>query len=147
MIRRPPRSTLFPYTTLFRSAWMGLLFWGIFVWWQVFPIFVAAFGARFGFCTLLRFPLNLSAFYLIGLAYGLADFAALASLCWLASIIAGAAAVAPNVLPAMLLASLLFVLLNLTLERLTGSWLERLLARRRTRELFFAIFILFVIFF
>src|SRR3989442_8937069 len=23
MIRRPPRSTLFPYTTLFRSAWPG----------------------------------------------------------------------------------------------------------------------------
>src|ERR1039458_517593 len=25
MIRRPPRSTLFPYTTLFRSHWMGKL--------------------------------------------------------------------------------------------------------------------------
>src|SRR5256885_16221581 len=25
MIRRPPRSTLFPYTTLFRSVWTGLL--------------------------------------------------------------------------------------------------------------------------
>src|SRR2546430_8216800 len=24
MIRRPPRSTLFPYTTLFRSAWIGM---------------------------------------------------------------------------------------------------------------------------
>src|SRR6266496_6193610 len=24
MIRRPPRSTLFPYTTLFRSCWQGL---------------------------------------------------------------------------------------------------------------------------
>src|SRR2546422_10414324 len=24
MIRRPPRSTLFPYTTLFRSRWRGL---------------------------------------------------------------------------------------------------------------------------
>src|SRR5256885_3883525 len=24
MIRRPPRSTLFPYTTLFRSAWLKL---------------------------------------------------------------------------------------------------------------------------
>src|SRR2546430_4390341 len=23
MIRRPPRSTLFPYTTLFRSGWLG----------------------------------------------------------------------------------------------------------------------------
>src|SRR2546422_7147650 len=25
MIRRPPRSTLFPYTTLFRSLWLGAL--------------------------------------------------------------------------------------------------------------------------
>src|SRR5260370_22161440 len=25
MIRRPPRSTLFPYTTLFRSAWQWLI--------------------------------------------------------------------------------------------------------------------------
>src|SRR5687768_17768676 len=25
MLRRPPRSTLFPYTTLFRSVWMRLL--------------------------------------------------------------------------------------------------------------------------
>src|SRR2546430_7791869 len=25
MIRRPPRSTLFPYTTLFRSLWVGPL--------------------------------------------------------------------------------------------------------------------------
>src|SRR2546430_9316437 len=136
MIRRPPRSTLFPYTTLFRSAWMGLLFWGIFVWWQVFPIFVAAFGASFGFRTLLRFPLNLSAFYLIGLAYGLADFTALASLCWLGSMVAGAVASAPNVVPAMLLASALFIVLNVTLERLTGSWVERPLAQRRPPGLF-----------
>src|SRR2546422_8419487 len=27
MIRRPPRSTLFPYTTLFRSAVIGRVFW------------------------------------------------------------------------------------------------------------------------
>src|SRR5260370_10913786 len=30
MIRRPPRSTLFPYTTLFRSSLMLLLVWLIF---------------------------------------------------------------------------------------------------------------------
>src|SRR5207253_5928564 len=32
MIPRPPRSTLFPYTTLFRSSWgmAGLLTWGAF---------------------------------------------------------------------------------------------------------------------
>src|SRR2546430_11442868 len=28
MIRRPPRSTLFPYTTLFRSAYRQTLSWG-----------------------------------------------------------------------------------------------------------------------
>src|SRR2546430_6210800 len=27
MIRRPPRSTLFPYTTLFRSTWPSLTAW------------------------------------------------------------------------------------------------------------------------
>src|SRR5256885_9175258 len=32
MIRRPPRSTLFPYTTLFRSAGLGLVRdWGVVV--------------------------------------------------------------------------------------------------------------------
>ena len=42
----------------------------------------------------------------------------------------------------MLLVSLLFVLINLTIERLVGSWLEKLLARRRTRELFLGLFVL-----
>src|SRR2546430_9164708 len=30
MIRRPPRSTLFPYTTLFRSLSLGSTFWLLF---------------------------------------------------------------------------------------------------------------------
>jgi ABC-2 type transport system permease protein len=123
-------------------SWMALLYWGIFVWWQLFPVLVAGFGASFEFRTLLRFPLSRSAFYIIGLAYGLADVSALASLCWLLSITLGAAAARPQVVPAMLLVNLVFVLMNVNLERLIGSWLERLLARRRTRELFFALFIL-----
>ena len=125
-----------------RPGWIGLLFWGIFLFWQLFPIFAAGFGASFEFRTMLRFPVNLTAFYIIGLAYGLADFSALASVCWLASMTLGVAAAKPGVLPAMLLVVALFLLLNVTLERLVGSWLERLLSRRRTRELFFALFIL-----
>jgi hypothetical protein len=125
-----------------RPGWMALLFWGIFVFWQMFPVFVAGFGASFEFRTLLRFPLSLSAFYVIGLAYGLADFAALASLCWLTSMTAGVTVAKPGVLPAMALIVLLFVLFNVTLERLLGSWLERLLSRRRTREIFLALFVL-----
>src|SRR2546428_10363611 len=38
MIRRPPRSTLFPYTTLFRSTW-----WYLPVWWML-GTFVAWMG-------------------------------------------------------------------------------------------------------
>jgi ABC-2 type transport system permease protein len=38
-----------------------------------------------------------------------------------------------------------FALLNAFLERLIGSWIERLLARRRTREIVFAVFILLMV--
>ena len=125
-----------------RPVWIALLFWAIFLWWQLFPILAAGFGASFEFRNLLRFPLSLGAFYLIGLAYGLADFGSIAALFWLLSMTIGAAVAQPAVLPAMLLIVALFILMNATLERLVGSWLERLLARRRTRELLFALFVL-----
>ncbi len=125
-----------------RPGWVALLFWGIFLWWQLFPILAAGFGASFEFRNLLRFPLSLGAFYLISLAYGLADFGSIAAAFWLLSMTIGAAVAEPGVLPPMLLIVALFLLMNITLERLIGSWLERLLARRRARELFFALFIL-----
>ncbi|MGC1415970.1 MAG: hypothetical protein WA817_11845 [Candidatus Acidiferrum sp.] len=127
------------------EAWIALPFWGIFLFWQLFPVFAAGFGAGFDFRNLLRFPLSLRAFYILGLAYGLADFAAIASICWLIATILGATMANAAILPAMLVISVLFVLMNITLERLIGSWLERILARRRSREIFFALFILFAV--
>jgi ABC-2 type transport system permease protein len=125
-----------------RASWIGLLFWAIFLWWQVFPIFVAGFGANFEFKTLLRFPLSRRTFYLLGLGYGFADFAAVAAVCWVAAMVLGAATARPEVLPVMAGVSLLFVLMNVTLERLIGSWLEKILAKRKTRELFIGLFVL-----
>jgi len=55
---------------------------------------------------------------------------------------AGATVAQPSILPIMLVVTVLIILLNATMERLIGSWLERLLARRRSREIFFGIFIL-----
>ena len=124
------------------EAWIALLFWGIFLFWQLLPVFTAGFGAGFEFRTMLRFPVSLRAFYIIGLAYGLADFAAIASICWLIAMTIGATAANSSVLPSMLIVCALFLLMNITLERMIGSWLERILARRRTREIFFALFIL-----
>ena len=117
-------------------------FWGIFLFWQTVPIFAAGFGAKFDFRSLLRFPFSRTAFYVIGLAYGLADFPSLASIFWLLSMTAGASSAMPSIFPAMFAVVLLFIVLNVTIERLVGSWIERLLARRRTRELFFGLFIL-----
>jgi len=128
-----------------RPGWMALLFWGIFLFWQVVPVFVAGFGASFEFRTLLRFPLSLSAFYVICLAYGLADFYAIASICWLLSMTLGATVAKPGILPAMVLIVTVFVLFNVTLERLIGSWLEKLLSRRKTREIFLGLFVLSMI--
>ena len=78
------------FLTKGHSSWMALLFWALFLWWQVFPVFVAGFGANFEFRNLLRFPMSLEAFYLLGLGYGFSDFAAVSSICWIGSMIVAA---------------------------------------------------------
>jgi ABC-2 type transport system permease protein len=125
-----------------RAEWLGLLYWGIFLWWQVLPVFAAGFGTNFEFASLLRFPMNLRAFYLLGLGYGLTDFGALAAICWIVAMIAGAGSARVSIVPGMLLVGFLFVVLNVTMERLIGSWVEKILAKRRMRELFIGGFIL-----
>jgi ABC-2 type transport system permease protein len=127
------------------EARMGLLFWGIFLWWQVLPVFVAGFSPSFSFRSLLRFPMSFSAFYLIGIAYGIADSAALASLLWLLVMIVAVAVANIALLPAMILTCGLFVAVNVTLERLIGSWVEKVLSKRRAREVFLALFILLMV--
>src|SRR3712207_8620751 len=47
MIRRPPRSTLFPYTTLFRSFWDGNEVWVIAAAGLMFSTFPVWYGAVF----------------------------------------------------------------------------------------------------
>src|ERR1700761_8574618 len=97
-----------------RLHWLPLPFWGIFIFWQLFPIFAAGFGSGFEFRTLLRFPFNRSAFYLIGLAYGFADFPAVASIVWLLVMMLGVAVADASLLPIMFVVVLLFILLNVT---------------------------------
>jgi ABC-2 type transport system permease protein len=125
-----------------KLGWLASLYWAIFLWWQILPVFVAGFGSNFEFATLLRFPLSLRAFYLLGLGYGFSDYAALSSVCWIIGIISGAAQARADVVPMMLAVSSVFVLLNVTMERLLGSWMEKIFAKRRSREIFIGIFIL-----
>jgi ABC-2 type transport system permease protein len=128
-----------------RITWLSLLFWAIFLWWQLLPVIVAGFGAALEFRALLRFPLSFAAFYIIGLAYGLADFTGAAAVCWIIAVIFGVAAASLALLPALLLMAVLFIAFNVTLERLLGSGMERLLAGRRARELFVGGFVLLLV--
>jgi ABC-2 type transport system permease protein len=120
----------------------GLVFLALLVWWQSFPILLAGFAPQFPFRTLLRFPMNLSAFYLIGMAYGLADSAALAALVWMLAMLAATLVAQPSAASALFLVCALFTVLNITMERLLGAWVEKLLAKRKSREVFFTIFVL-----
>lgn len=127
------------------SGYIAFLFWAIFLYWQIIPVLVAGFSTSFEFKTLLRFPMSMSAFYVIALAYGFADIAAVASISWLAAMTLGATVLHFTLFFPMFAVAILFVILNLTLERLIGSWIERLLARRRTREIIVGLFILSMI--
>jgi len=121
---------------------LTLLFWGLFLAWHFLPILFSAYAADFDFRTLLRFPLRFLTFYLLSLAYGLFDPALLSCVFWLLCLGTGAALARPDLVPTLLLVILVFGITNLLLARLISSWLERLLARRRTREALIVLFLL-----
>src|SRR5262249_36777317 len=127
------------------EARMALLFWGIFLWWQVMPIFVAGFFSSFFFFSLLRVPLSFFVFFLFWGVFLLCDSAALSSLIWLFTMALATAIVNFALFPAMLLACALFLIVNVTLERLVGSWVEKILSKRRSREVFFALFVMLMV--
>jgi ABC-2 type transport system permease protein len=128
-----------------QEKYFGLVFLGLLVWWQLFPIMLAGFAPQFAFRSLLRFPIRFPVFYLVGLVYGLADAAAIAAVIWMAAMVAGTLAAAPASVPAMIVACALFGAMNVTIERLVGAWLEKLLSKRRSREILFTVFILSMI--
>jgi ABC-2 type transport system permease protein len=124
---------------------LGAIFWAVFLVWQFMPLMVAASGAGFDFRNFLRFPLRFSAFYVFSLGYGLADPAAATALLWLLCVSAGITLSRVQLFLPVLLLALCFALMNLLLSRMVFTWLERLLARRRTREAVVAIFLLCMI--
>ena len=124
---------------------LNILFWAIFLAWHFLPIMFASFTVSFDFRNLLRFPLRFLAFYILSLVYCLFDPALLSCIFWLICLGAGAAFARPDLFPVILLVVLVFAATNLFLGRLISSWLERLLARRRTREALIALFLLAMI--
>jgi ABC-2 type transport system permease protein len=133
------------FTSRREYPWLAVLFWGVLLFWQVFAVFFSGLTASFDFHSLLRFPLRLRAFFVMNIAYGVADPVAAASVILASAILLGIAMAQGSLVPAALVVGFFFLLLNILVERCIGSLLERLFAKRRTREVFFALFFLVMI--
>jgi len=124
---------------------LALLFWFIFIFWQVFPIMATAFGNNPDASDLLRFPLGYRSYFLVRLAYGACDPATALGSLWLFGILLGVGFAKPVLLPWALLVIVAFAVFNLLLSQMIFAWVERWLAQRRTRELMGVLFLLLML--
>ena len=125
---------------------LTLMLWVIFLFWQFVPVLATEMNPGFDGRNLLRFPLRFSAFFLMSAAYGLADPFALVGILWHVAIGVGVVVAQPDLAWWAALALSISVLMNLLFNRLVFAWLERALAKRRTREIVTAFSILLFLF-
>jgi ABC-2 type transport system permease protein len=124
---------------------LSMVLWGIFLFWQFLPVLASQTNPGFDGRNLLRFPIKFSTFFLMSAAYGLADPFALAGILWHLAMCIGISIARPDLKWLAALALACSVLMNLLFNRMLFSWLERILAKRRAREIVTALFILFFV--
>jgi ABC-2 type transport system permease protein len=128
-----------------KAEWLAVLLWPVFMFWQLFPVLATAFTSNFDSSNLLRFPLSYPTFFLIRIVYGSLDPATALGSLWLFGIALGIGFAAPQSLPWAALVLLVFATLNILIGRMIFAWVERWLARRRTREILGIVFFLIII--
>ena len=124
---------------------LSMMLWGIFLFWQFVPVLASQTNPGFDGRNLLRFPIKVSTFFLMSAAYGLADPFALAGILWHVAMGIGISIARPDLRWWAALALACSALMNLLFNRMLFTWMERLLAKRRTREIVTALFILFFV--
>lgn len=127
------------------AQWLAALLWGIFLYWQLFPVMATAFAENFDSTIFLRFPLRYRAYFLVRMAYGALDPATLVASVWLLGVLAGIGIASPVLLPWAALVLAAFAAFNILLNRAIFAWIERWLARRRTREILAIVFFVLII--
>jgi ABC-2 type transport system permease protein len=125
-----------------KPALLAFPFWGIFFFWQAFPIMATAFTNNPDSSDLLRFPLSYRSFFLVRIAYGACDPATFLGCLWSLGILVGLTIAKPALFPWALVVIVTFVAFNLLFMQMLFAWIERWLAQRRTREIMGVLFIL-----
>jgi ABC-2 type transport system permease protein len=126
-------------------GWLALPLWGIFLSWQLFPVLATALSENFDAANFLRFPLNYRSYFLLRLIYGSLNPTTFIAFLWLAGLAMGIGAASPRALPWTLFVLAAFAAFNISLSRAVFSWIERWLARRKSREILGVLFFLLVI--
>lgn len=130
-----------------QRSWQQLpiLFWLVCFLWQLVPVALASFQQQFDMSGLLRFPVSFSAFCLLYVVFGLADISTLiGGLCSL-GILVGVTLARPDLFAWLALGLAGFAAVNILLVRVILVWMDRWLARRRTREIVSALFVMFLL--
>ena len=128
-----------------RPEFLAIPLWGVFLFWQFFPVMATAFTNNPDSSELLRFPLTYRAYLLVRLAYGYFDPASALGSVGLLGVLIGVTGARPTLFPWTLLVLAAFALFNLVLMQMIFAWIERWLAQRRTREIFGVLCILFML--
>jgi ABC-2 type transport system permease protein len=128
-----------------KPGMLAVLFWLVFVFWQVFPVMATAFTNNPDSSDLLRFPLNYRSYFFVRMVYGAFDPVTVLVGLWSFGILAGVGFARPALLPWTLLVLLVFAVFNLLFMQMTFAWVERWLAQRRTREIMGVLFVLLML--
>lgn len=128
-----------------RVELLATLLWPIFFFWQFFPVVATAFTETMDSSNLLRFPLTFRSYFVIRIAYGALDPATAVASLWMVGIAIGIAVVSFPYFVLSLPVLLLFATFNILLSQMIYTWVERWLARRRSREILGFVFLVFII--
>jgi len=135
------------YLLASRGLWhyVPILFWVVFLIWEVVPVMLASFQDQFDLGGLLRFPVSFGSFYLLYVVFGLADISSiLGGLCCL-GIWVGITFVRPDLFAWTALCLGIYAVFNILLVRAIFAWIDRWLAQRKTREILGAVFVLLML--
>ena len=133
------------FTSHGKIAVLAVMFWPVFLLWQLFPVLATAFSENVDSSNLLRFPLTFRSYFLVRIIFGSLEPATAIGTLWSLGIVAGVAIASPRLIFVAALVILAFIGLNILLGRMIYAWVERWLAQRRTRELLGIVFFVFII--
>lgn len=122
-----------------RPAMLTAVFWVLFIAWQLIPLALEGQSPALDFREIARYPITFRLFFLLSLAYGLLDPAALLAMVWGTCTWAGVVLSSPQHFWRITLAFALFFPMNLFINRVVFGWVTRITQTRSGRERLMAI--------